>query len=540
MLMKKILPYLKQNWILLTISLVYIIWAFAFIIHSSYVASDGKRYFNLFDDAMISMRYAWNFAHGSGLVWNAGEYVEGYTNLLMTLLMALVSFFFEKRYAPFVIQLTGIFFSLATAFLALRISKTSQTSYTSETSHTSYTSFLPFLLTLLYYPLNFWSLMGMETGLLSFLLGAGVYASLLYAEKLEAKYLWSIAIFFGLAHLTRNESLLFAALAFVYLLPTLKHGKKYIQWFLLAGVLYSLFVIGQLAFRYFYYGELVPNTYTLKLVGMTLHDRLQNGWEFIKPYLAQTGFIIAVALAGVLWKPTKWKIYLFGFFLVSVIYQIYVGGDSWDYWRIMAPTMPFLFVIFISSLSEFFEFKGSKVFEVSKVSKVKNIFLVSLSLIGIFIADNRFMDEFLLRDLAYQNNYARAHIETAIALNELTDQDATIGVFWAGSLPYYLDRKSIDFLGKSDKRIANLLPDMSGQSAGFGMTSIPGHNKHDLTYSIQKLLPTYVEEFDYGVEKLSPWAQDHYIRVKFGEAKLYLLKDSPHVKWDKVKDYLQW
>lgn len=40
------------------------------------------------DDAYISFRYARNLADGLGLVWNAGEYVEGYTNFLWTLLLA--------------------------------------------------------------------------------------------------------------------------------------------------------------------------------------------------------------------------------------------------------------------------------------------------------------------------------------------------------------------------------------------------------------------------------------------------------------------
>jgi DNA-binding HxlR family transcriptional regulator len=72
------------------------------------------------------------------------------------------------------------------------------------------------------------------------------------------------------------------------------------------------------------------------------------------------------------------------------------------------------------------------------------------------------------------------------------------------------------------------------------MNSIPGHNKYDLTYSIQTLLPTYVEEFDWGSQKLSKWAEDYYVRVKYNDAKLYLLKDSPHVKWNKVKTILKW
>ena len=40
------------------------------------------------DDAFISLRYAANLVAGDGLVYNVGEYVEGYTNLLWTLLIA--------------------------------------------------------------------------------------------------------------------------------------------------------------------------------------------------------------------------------------------------------------------------------------------------------------------------------------------------------------------------------------------------------------------------------------------------------------------
>ena len=42
----------------------------------------------LCDDAFISLRYAGNLARGDGLVYNVGERVEGFTNLLWTLLLA--------------------------------------------------------------------------------------------------------------------------------------------------------------------------------------------------------------------------------------------------------------------------------------------------------------------------------------------------------------------------------------------------------------------------------------------------------------------
>ncbi len=40
------------------------------------------------DDGFISFRYARHLAEGQGLVWNAGERVEGYTNFLWVVLMA--------------------------------------------------------------------------------------------------------------------------------------------------------------------------------------------------------------------------------------------------------------------------------------------------------------------------------------------------------------------------------------------------------------------------------------------------------------------
>jgi hypothetical protein len=42
----------------------------------------------LSDDAFISFRYAAHLLRGDGLVYNVGERVEGYTNLLWTLLLA--------------------------------------------------------------------------------------------------------------------------------------------------------------------------------------------------------------------------------------------------------------------------------------------------------------------------------------------------------------------------------------------------------------------------------------------------------------------
>src|SRR5436190_1119762 len=69
----------------------------------------GQRYFSLFDDAMISMRYARMLAEGHGLVWNAGgPPVEGYTNFLWTLWMSAIHLLpLPDRLLPLIVSASG-------------------------------------------------------------------------------------------------------------------------------------------------------------------------------------------------------------------------------------------------------------------------------------------------------------------------------------------------------------------------------------------------------------------------------------------------
>ena len=66
-----------------------IVLSFVYFYFNKSVVADGTRYYFLFDDAMISMRYAYNLANGNGLVWNVGERVEGYSNFLWVLVMGI-------------------------------------------------------------------------------------------------------------------------------------------------------------------------------------------------------------------------------------------------------------------------------------------------------------------------------------------------------------------------------------------------------------------------------------------------------------------
>ncbi len=246
-----------------------------FIDRASFLAIDGQRYYSLFDDAMISMRYAWNFAHGEGLVWNPGERVEGYTNLLMVLVMAIPNLFLEKRLAVLVVQILGGIFLLISAFLILKFAFLDEEDGNPELAQLIAT--LSFISVLFYYPLAFWSLMGMETSLVALLIFGGLLAYLDYSKKGYVYFLIVLPVLLGLAYLARPNSLVFAlVILFIGMMINTIRGEGFYAGFRRVIVplgIFVLFPLGQLLFRYLYYGEFVPNTYILKVVGIPLGVR---------------------------------------------------------------------------------------------------------------------------------------------------------------------------------------------------------------------------------------------------------------------------
>src|SRR5215211_6721444 len=193
----------------------FVAWASLFIYHSSFVGIDGRRYFCLIDDAMISMRYAWNLSHGLGLVWNPGEYVEGYTNPLMTLIMALPTLAFDKVGAVLTVQILNIGFMLVNAYLVMLIADHLLSGWEEERYRRLFLA-LAFLCALSYYPLVYWSLMGMETGLVAVLLSLSILSALRYARDQRPAQGVLISVSLGLAFLTRPDTVVLAVPVFAY------------------------------------------------------------------------------------------------------------------------------------------------------------------------------------------------------------------------------------------------------------------------------------------------------------------------------------
>src|SRR5207248_5456755 len=113
-----------ERWLFSLPVIVGVFGSAVFIARSAFTVN-GHLYFTLFDDAMISMRYARNLADGHGLLWNPGQpAVEGYTNFLWTLWMAVLHLLpvTESKIA-LVVMLSGVLLLAANVMIVRRIAE---------------------------------------------------------------------------------------------------------------------------------------------------------------------------------------------------------------------------------------------------------------------------------------------------------------------------------------------------------------------------------------------------------------------------------
>ena len=208
------------------------------------------------DDAYISFRYAQNWAHGCGPVYNCGEpAVEGYTNFLWMAMAAL----FIKLGADVVpaMRLLGLFFGAAgiVALVAL-----------ARRLHRGPTS--PHLAGLALASTPFWAInavSGLETAFATTMV---LVATMLSLDLPRDRRPWLAGAAWGVCYMIRPEGLVLGALAGLWILPAGLLGRQGLRHTILQGLRYGagLAVAAGpfLAWRMLYYGSFYPNTYHAK------------------------------------------------------------------------------------------------------------------------------------------------------------------------------------------------------------------------------------------------------------------------------------
>ena len=511
--------------------------------HSSTIAIDGQRHFALFDDAMITMRYADNLVAGHGLVWNPGERVEGFSSPLWVFVLAVFVAVFGREGAVAGVQIFGLLLVLADLLLVALIAGRLLDGRKGRDAGALGAVFL----TVTFYPLFYWSIMGMETGLLVPLLLLVVLQSL--RGRPSARGRLGIASALAFACLLRPETVLFVGVFYLFeLMRRRREGALALRPLAAEAAIFLTPLLGYQIFRLTYYRQWYANSYRLKLRGLTFADELDHGWKFSEPFLLWTGWLalgVGLFLLWSVWRGRRSRAERRGddgepsvpvsrlaeflmLFVAYVAYQLAVGGDAWPlYIRFPAPATVLLIIAFSVSVVLAFDRLPRGAFWAGGILGLTFVLLMRWTA-SLYRADLYTLTPIYSADAA-------SGVNVALAIRRLTTESASVAAFAAGVIPYYAQRRAIDPLGKCDETIARL-PVRRGvpwnQQGGM-----PGHNKYDLDYSLKSKRPTVIQWMGWppctwGTQDLSNWCHENYAVYSFAGEHLLLDKKSPFVRWN--------
>jgi hypothetical protein len=320
------------------------------------------------DDPWVSFRYAWQLAHGHGLVYNHGEAVEGYTNFLWTVLMAGV---IKVGGDPLVwAKVIGIGLHLAAtggvwwcARRMLRDRPALGATAVEAIAGLAAGSYAILLFA------GMWSAAALETPLFTALLVAALAAFLVRRLALAAVLLF-------LAAITRPEGLLlFGAFAVVVAATEWRDGRLRVRTLARAVLPFAAPYLAFVAWRVAYYGSPLPNTYYDK-TGGTLAHNLDGGIAYLAsfagglvgvtggvpaPQLRARGAVLLLAGLAVvgmalvllaLRARRRGLVLALAWLLTNLLDTAYEGGDWMPAFRFLVPTMPFLVLAVWSGLGD--------------------------------------------------------------------------------------------------------------------------------------------------------------------------------------------
>lgn len=527
--------HLKSHGLIYALITAYLLYATLFIYKSSFVLN-GERYFVLFDDAMISMRYAKNLAAGHGLVWNPGEPpVEGYTNPLWTLWMALFHLFpIPASKISLAVQLSGAAFMALTLTLVYRIGV--------HISESRLAGWLAAALTGFYMPMNNWALLGMEVSVLALLLAAAIW--LFLEDRTAGRFSPRPYLILGFSTLVRVDMAVpFLVLLGFAILFQAGERKRHLAWGL--GTLLA-FLGAQTLFRLAYYGVPLPNTYYLKVGGLPLSITLKRGLMALYRFIKDMNWaLIALPFLALALRRKPAALLLALFFLGQMAYSVYVGGDAWEHRgganRYIAIAIPLFFVFFVWGVEQIVRGLRENALgwglPISQ-ERMAQLALAAISLLALVNFNYIQQAQLNLRRwlLLERPMFVEGNIEDtriALAIRKITTPEAHIAVVTAGAIPYFSERPSIDLLGKNDAYIAHL-PAHTPKSLDEVR---PGHMKWDYDYSIGKLKPDLIVQLwgePSDKEIAYAYIEKYYTVVEVDGMKFSARNDSPYILWEKA------
>jgi len=426
------------------------------------------------DDAYITFRYVKNFIAGNGLVFNIGEYVEGYSNFLWLLLLSLTSvlgFGIEKTSTNL-----SIFFGLTTIILIYKLTefvlKTNEDR--NSTNYKNVFTLIPALLLVLTGSFGYWAVSGMETSLFVSLI---LFSIFIYFKQPGGKLKYSLPVLMFLIYLLRPEGLVVFFLIYSYKLfyILLRKRKDYKPEFMKLLIELIIFLIPLLlytTFRLFYFGYPFPNTYYAKsgFSIIYLQAGLDYFWGFCKAYLIY-GLLLIIPFYLFFGKRITSEIsFLFYFIISYILVVILLGGDVLAFYRFLLPVAPVIYLLITLSVFYFSDDLVEKNPWINK--KVLNVILIVVLLLpGVFnyinekekITASWINETELVNKMKFNANLvSKRQIESG--------RQIKVAATTIGALSYFTEANVIDMLGLTDKFIAHnpkIIEAISG-SKGIG------------------------------------------------------------------------
>ncbi len=456
-----------------------------FILRSSFCIKDTL-YFTLLDDAMVSMRYAQHLAQGYGLVWNIGEKpLEGFTNPGWMFFMAVLHLFpIPASKISLGVMVASAIVLLANLSITYRICEVIKPG-------AKYAPLLAAAITAFYFPLVFWSLRGMEVGVLVLLINLGTLAAIQLSSVGKPSLPVALSLFLFLALLVRMDAILQVLILVLYIAGK---SRKNLYVLGIPLMVVILTILGILWFQHAYFGDALPNTYYQKLAGTSPFERIKNGLLVFNQFATRDTLLPALfVLVGVLlYKDLRNKttLMLAGLFSIQCAYSIWVGGDYAEVEvsaanRFITQGMPALIILFSVTADHIItelvtKRQGEIPFNSALQFAIASGVAIALLLV---ISGTPWVNWGIDNAPMLKSDIRRVRVGLAIA--EYTSPQATIAVHAAGQIPYFSQRKTIDLLGLNDAVIAN------GPVTG---PFYPGHDKWDYDYSILELKPDLIAD----------------------------------------------
>jgi arabinofuranosyltransferase len=428
---------------------------------------DGQRIWCLWDDAMISMRYAENWVRGNGLVWNPDETpVQGYTNLGVTLVMAAVHLLPVSRFnSSLVFQLINLVSLLVVAALSGRIA---------ERLFSGLAGPLATLAVLCSAPLAIWALQGADTGLMALWLTACVCQ--LVGGFGRPQKLWITVLLFAVGPVLRLDAMVFVAPMWLYLAIAVRETRLSV-----ATVGFTaLTIAGLMGFSMLAYGQPLPNTYYLKTAGAPIDLMLARGLESLVSARSLWPLLVLASAAIAAFRRDP-RVLLCGSMVATIaVYNTLVGGDWADEYvsRFMVPALPMLFVLCAGASSRALERLETRF---DRPRGLVCVTIAAFGLLCLYVNPSPAWEEW--RSISKPTMWRagnQQNADLAFRLGELLAPTEQVAVHWAGVLPYLRTGRALDVLGKNEAHIARV--EMKPRPTQF----MPGHSKWDWDYVLDQ------------------------------------------------------